>query len=74
MKKPTTSPTIVFMRIEKINQGFPRPFTRKKLPNPLNSKLKKRDGKSMVAHEESNPYDVSVVAGVAQDSQNTTTI
>lgn len=46
-------------------------FPKKKLPNPLNSKLKKRDGKAMVAHEESDPDDVSGVAGVGQDSQNT---
>ena len=50
---------------------FPKTFPKKKLPNPLNSKLKKRDGKSMVAQEESDPDDVSGVAGVAQDSQNT---
>ena len=50
---------------------FPKTFPKKKLPNPLNSKLKKRDGKAMVAHEESDPDDVSGVAGVAQDSQNT---
>ena len=70
MKKPTTSPTIVFMRREKINQGFSRPFTRKKLPNPLNSKLKKRDGKAIVAQEESDPDDVSGVVGVAQDRKS----
>jgi hypothetical protein len=50
---------------------FPKTFPKKKLPNPLNSKLKKRDGKAMVAHEESDPDDVSGVVGVAQDSQNT---
>ena len=50
---------------------FPKTFPNKKFPNPLNSKLKKRDGKAMVAHEESDPDDVGGVAGVAQDSQNT---
>ena len=50
---------------------FSKTFPKKKLPNPLNSKLKKRDWKEMVAHEESNLDDVSGVAGVAQDSQNT---
>jgi hypothetical protein len=50
---------------------FPKTFPKKKLPNPLNSKLKKRDGKAMVAQEESDPDDVGGVAGVAQDSQNT---
>ena len=50
---------------------FPKTFTKKTLPNPLNTKLKKRDGKVMVAHEESDPDDVSGIARVAQDSQNT---
>ena len=50
---------------------FPKTFPKKKLPNPLKSKLKKRDGKARVAHEESDPDDVSGIAGVAQDSQNT---
>ena len=50
---------------------FPKTFAKKKLPNPLNSKLKKRDGKAMVSHEESDPNDVGGVDGVAQDSQNT---
>ena len=50
---------------------FPKTFVKKKLPNPLNSKLKKRDGKAMVAQEESDPDDVGGVAGVAQDSQTT---
>ena len=48
---------------------FPKTFVKKKLPNPLNSKLKRKEGKAMVAQEESDTDDVGGVAGVAQDSQ-----
>src|SRR3954469_20210098 len=47
---------------------FPRKEVDKKLPNPLNNKLKK---KSLISQEESDPEDVGGVAGVAQDTQKT---
>ena len=50
---------------------FPKTFVKKKLPNPMNSKLKRTDGRAMVAQEESDPEDVGGVAGVAQDTQST---
>lgn len=50
---------------------FPKKnFVKKLLPNPMNSKFKKRDGKTMVAQEESNLDDVGGVACVSLDSQN----
>ena len=50
---------------------FPKNFVNKKLPNPVNSKLKKRDGRAMIAQKDSGPDDVGGIASVAQDPQNT---
>src|ERR1041385_667868 len=47
---------------------FPQKGVAKKLPNPLNNKLKK---KTLLALEGSDPEDVGGVAGVAQDTQKT---
>jgi hypothetical protein len=53
-------------------QRFPKKnFVKKLLPNLLNTKLKKREGKAMIAQDESYPDDVADVADVAQDSQST---
>ena len=48
---------------------FPRKEVMKKLPNPINSKPKRRSDRAMVAQDVSDPEDVGGVAGVAQDTQ-----
>src|SRR4051812_2519677 len=56
------------MRKREDKPQFPRKEVAKKLPNPLNNKLKK---KAFIAQEESDPEDVDGVAEVAQDTQKT---
>lgn len=53
------------MRRESTDQGSKKDFVKKLLPNPLNAKLEKREGKAIIAQDESELDDVVGIVVIA---------